>query len=103
MDIQKTEEPIAKKDDDQPKSLQVASRGIKTGRDFADFMSCLMSDIVAGRVTPQVGNAACNAGGKLLKVVEMQYKYGDTTPGRPKTLILALGDEINEGPSMKPS
>jgi len=78
---------------DQPKSLQVAERGIKTGRDFADFMSCLMSDIVAGRVTPQVGNGACNAGGKLLKVVEMQYKYGDTTPGRPKTLFLALSDE----------
>jgi len=24
---------------------------------------------------------------------EMQYKYGDTTPGRPKTLFLALSDE----------
>jgi len=92
-------ETPAAKTDDSPKSLQVAAKGIKTGRDFADFMSCLMSDIVAGRVTPQVGNAACNAGGKLLKVVEMQYKYGDTTPGRPKTLILALGDEINETPT----
>lgn len=77
---------------DNPRSLDIASKGIKTGRDFADFMSCLMSDIVAGRVTPQVGNAACNAGGKLLKVVEMQYKYGDSTPGRPKALKLALDD-----------
>jgi len=102
MDTLTPDKPPANTDD-QPKSLQVATRGIKTGRDFADFMSCLMSDIVAGRVTPQVGNAACNAGGKLLKVVEMQYKYGDTTPGRPKTLILALGDEINEGPATKPS
>ncbi len=84
-------EPTTRKPD-APKSLDVSNRGIKTGRDFADFMSCLMTDIVAGRVTPSVGNAAVNAGGKLLKVVEMQYKYGDTTPGRPKTLILALED-----------
>lgn len=35
-------------------------------------MSCLMADVVHGRVTPQVANAAVNAGGKLLKVVEMQ-------------------------------
>lgn len=40
------------------------------------MMAALISDIIAGRVPPNVGNAACNAGGKLLKVVEMQHKYG---------------------------
>lgn len=40
------------------------------------LMSALMGDIISGRVTPAVGNATCNAGGKLLKVVEMQYKFG---------------------------
>ena len=49
-------------------------------------MSCLMVDIISGRVTPSVGNAACNAGGKLLKVVEMQYKYG--------TKDAATGDKV---------
>ena len=39
-------------------------------------MSALMSDVVEGRISPAVSNAACNAGGKLLKVVEMQYRYG---------------------------
>jgi len=58
------------------RTVAVARRGIKTGRDFANFMSCLMSDLIEGKVPPQVGNAACHAGGKLLKVVEMQYKYG---------------------------
>lgn len=36
----------------------------------------MMSDLLDGRVTPNVGNAACNAGGKLLKVVELRLKYG---------------------------
>jgi hypothetical protein len=39
-------------------------------------MSALMSDVLDGTVTPGVCNAAVNAGGKLLKVVEMQIRYG---------------------------
>lgn len=35
-----------------------------------------MSDVLDGSVSTDVANAACNAGGKLLKVVEMQYRYG---------------------------
>lgn len=40
------------------------------------MMSALMSDVIEGNVTPQVANATVNAGGKLLKVVELQLKYG---------------------------
>jgi hypothetical protein len=40
------------------------------------MMSALMTDLIVGAVTPQIGNAVCNAGGKLLKVVELQIKYG---------------------------
>lgn len=79
-----------------PRSLAIADRGIKTGSDFADMMSALMSDLVAGRVTPQIGNATCNAGGKLLKIVDMQYKYGTTgdEKGRQRrTLVLALDQQ----------
>lgn len=54
-------------------------------------MSALMSDIIEGRVTPGVGNAACNAGGKLLKVVEMQAKYGHKGQGTGEK-ILELSD-----------
>ena len=75
----------------KPRSLKVAEHGIKTGHDFANFMSALMSDLIEGRVTPNIGNAACNAGGKLLKVVEMEYKYGTRGPGAGKrTLLLAV-------------
>lgn len=52
-----------------------------------------MSDVIEGRVAPGVANAACNAGGKLLKVVEMQYKYGSTAPGSArKVLVLATAE-----------
>jgi hypothetical protein len=55
-------------------------------------MSDLISDVIEGGMTPQVANAAVNAGGKLLKVVEMQYKYGKTQPnGEIRTLDL-VGD-----------
>ncbi len=39
-------------------------------------MSALMSDVIEQRVSTDVANAVCNAGGKLLQVVTMQYKYG---------------------------
>ncbi len=75
----------------EPRSLAIASRGVKTGNDFASLMSALMSDLIEGRVTPQMGNATCNAGGKLLKVVEMQYKYGTQEGGTGKRILtLAL-------------
>jgi len=73
-----------------PRSLAIAERGVKTGHDFANLMSALMSDIIEGRVTPSIGNATCNAGGKLLKVVEMTYKYGVEGKGQQKTLLLAV-------------
>jgi len=44
-------------------------------------MSLLMGDIATGRIHARDANAFCNAGGKLLKMVEMQYKYGK--PGAP--------------------
>lgn len=69
----------------------IATQGVKTGKDFANLMSALMSDLIHGKVTPQVGNAVCNAGGKLLKVTEMQYKYGAAKPeeARPDLILSA--------------
>ena len=62
--------------DREARSSQVAKGGIRTGSDFANLMSSLMSDVIEGKVSPQVANATVNAGGKLLKVVELQLKYG---------------------------
>jgi hypothetical protein len=35
-----------------------------------------MSDVIEGKITPQIANASVNAGSKLLKIVELQFKYG---------------------------
>lgn len=71
------------------RSLAIASEGVQTGAQFARLMSNLMADLLDGRITPQIGNAVCNAGGKLLKVVEMQHKWGtQKTEGGPRDLQL---------------
>lgn len=71
-------------------ALPIAAKGIVTGHDFANFMSALMSDLISGAVAPGIGNAACNAGGKLLKVVELQMKFGTPNASGSKVLNLAL-------------
>ncbi len=72
----------------RPKSLAVAAGGIRTAGDFADFMSTLMTDVVDGRVSPATCNAACNAGGKLLKIVEIQMRQ--ETRGKRKGSVPEL-------------
>jgi hypothetical protein len=76
------------------RSALAAARGIKTGHDFANLMSALMSDLIEGKITPSIGNATCNAGGKLLKVVEMQIKYGVSGPGQNRILTLTMESPI---------
>ncbi len=77
----------------EPRSLSISERGIKTGGEFGAFMSALMGDIISGRVTPSVGNAACNAGGKMLKIVEMQYKYGTQSGDQGSRVLHLVGDD----------
>lgn len=59
-----------------PRCLAIAQGGLTTAGTFARFMSALISDLIEGTVSSQIGNAAVNAGGKLLKVVEMEHRYG---------------------------
>jgi hypothetical protein len=56
--------------------VQIADRGVISGKDFAKLMSLLIGDIATGRMHHRQADAICNAGGKLLKVVELQHKYG---------------------------
>lgn len=72
------------------KSIAIASAGVKTASDFANLMSALMSDLIEGRLTPAIGNATCNAAGKLLKIVEMNQRYGKGD-GTERELILSKG------------
>lgn len=49
-----------------------------------------MSDVIRGALTPEVTNAACNAGGKLLKMVELEYKYATDPERRSRRLQVAF-------------
>lgn len=68
-----------------PRSLAIAEQGIRTGSDLARLMSAMMSDLISGKLAPGIGNATCNAAGKLLKAVELQYKYGRPAAGSANT------------------
>lgn len=72
-----------------PRSVQIASRGIRTADDGANFQAALIGDIMTGDVKEKTANAACNAMGKLLKIVDMQQRYSNTPGEQPKPLILA--------------
>lgn len=62
------------------RSLALVEQDITTAQQFARVMSAVLGDMVRGAMTPQVGNAVANVGGKLLRVVELQLKYGREKP-----------------------
>lgn len=76
-----------------PKSIAVAQKGVSTGEDFAALMSALMSDVIEGTISPDVAHAACNAGGKLLKVVEMKYRYAKQQRDEEPSFVLVAGHD----------
>ena len=53
-------------------------------------MSALVGDVLEGNVSPGVANAACNAAGKLLKIADMNQKYGTTEPNKPRKVLNLL-------------
>lgn len=69
-------------------SQQLAMTGLRTSHDFANIMGALFTDVVLGTISPDVCNAACNAGGKLLQVIALQQKYGSRGTNGTKTLML---------------
>lgn len=73
-----------------PRSLAIAAGGINSSGDFRNFMSAIMTDVIQGALSPDVTNAACNAGGKLLKMVELEYKYANNPGKRERTLDIAF-------------
>lgn len=72
-------------------SKAIALKGVTTDRDFANLMNAIISDLAQGSLSTEVGNAMVNAGGKLLKVVEMRLRYG-TKDGESKVLTLRQPD-----------
>lgn len=63
-----------------PRSLAIAEAGVTTSQNFAALMSATIADVISGRLSTEVANAAVAAGRTLLKVVEMEHKYGKAQP-----------------------
>lgn len=61
---------------------------LKTSGQLKRKMLDLVTNLERKRVTPMVANAMCNATGKTLKIVEMEYKYGNEKR-KPRQLQLA--------------
>jgi hypothetical protein len=72
--------------------LRIAERGVRNSGDFRDLMSSMMSDVIRGALTPDVTNAACNAAGKLLKMVELEYKFLTSPERQPRRMSVAFED-----------
>jgi hypothetical protein len=70
-------------------SLAHAERGVQSSADFRNLMSALMTDVIRGSLSPEVTNAACNAGGKILKMVEMEYKFATNPERRNSSMQMA--------------
>jgi hypothetical protein len=85
------------------RSLAIATRGIRTAGDFANMMAAVMTDLATGRLTAQVANAMANVGGKLLKVSEMQQKYGTQGDGPHRELELASDPLAEHGLTALPA
>lgn len=85
-----------------PKSLAIAERGIANSQQAIGFLSALIADGSAGRVTPGAMHAVCNAMGKMLHVVELEMRHGTAVGSGPtKVLDFIPAKAVAEGPSIR--
>ena len=70
-------------------ALKIAASGVKNSREFIALFSALIADTLSHAVTPHEANACCNAGGKMIKMVELEERHGRQTKNRPRALQLA--------------
>lgn len=78
---------VARRNEKTPAAVKLADAGISTGADFSRVMAALLADTVAGRIEPNRANAACNVAGKLIRMVEMQNKYGRQVEGQTERML----------------
>ncbi len=74
------------------RSLEIVKKGVKSSQDMIDVMAALMCDSIEGNITPGTCNAACNAAGKLMKMLELQIRYGTPKAGTNRKELPLLGN-----------
>lgn len=58
------------------RSLSIARGGLNTGFDTINLLTATITDVLEEGITTNQANVVVNAVGKVLKVVELQFKYG---------------------------
>lgn len=59
------------------------------------MMSLLIGDIASDRISTGKANAICNAGGKMLKAIELEQKYGRPVTNATGDKILQLAPKVS--------
>ena len=65
---------------ERPKSVMLMDQEGPVDSDIcARVLWAIAADVGHKRITPQIGNTQCNAIGKLMKLKEMEIRYGTAT------------------------
>lgn len=81
------------------RSVTTARNGINNSQEFTNLFSGLIADLAEQLVTASIANAMCNAGGKILKMVELEIRHGQQVPGQSRRLlsITSTSQQLSEG------
>jgi hypothetical protein len=83
------------------RSLTIAKAGLRTGFDTINMLTATITDVLEEEITTNQANVVVNAIGKVLKVVELQQKYGKPkADGRDRDLVLS-GQPLTVAPSSR--
>lgn len=77
-----------------PRSVSIASSGIRDDQDAAEFLSAVIGDVMTQSVSVRIANTSVNALGKLLKLVDMRHRYGDPEKARSLQLVKCKADDV---------
>ena len=87
--------------EETPLSVLVGERGIKTSSDLSEFFTALMTDVVSGNVLAEDATAACKAGDKVIRMLELEFQHG---AGEPLSLYRRTVQSARPSlPSAKPA
>lgn len=84
----------------ESRAIKVARDGIDNSRQFTNLFSGLIADLAEQKVTASIANAMCNAGGKILKMVELEIRYGQQVPGQQRRLLTISGTYEEDRPAL---
>lgn len=93
----KNEEPQVLALTPTPRCVEIAEKGITNSQQTIRYLSALVADASAGRVTTGLVHGACNAVGKILRVVELESRYGTAKGSGQEKVLQFITSEQPDG------